>query len=257
MTDSDSHAELDTYLHNLTSHLGLDYCFIKTNARETFNENALGHLCESLLGHRNNHGWWASIAHILSMSTTIAPWLWLKGITTHYIGSSYDPSTKIFDSNNTNLIDALQYDFCHFSSVDAQMNRNEKAAKIITYRKMTNAPLQLKVCWQRTAGINCSQCEKCYRTILNLISNRDDPNLYGFVVNRNTIQNMKQFVATNIVNSAFWYPIQQRMKSQRSFWENTEMAWFLDMQLNSPMVYCHRIMQKLRTICNVQHFHKR
>lgn len=248
LTDDASHKELEDYLNILTSHLRLDYCFVKTNARETFNENALGHLCEGMLGHRNNHGWWASIAHILSMSSTIAPLLWLKGIRTHYIGSSYDPSTKTFDSNNTLLIDALCYTSCRFASVDAHINRNEKAAKIIEYRKLTDAPLQLKVCWNRTAGINCSACEKCYRTILNIIANHDDPNKYGFVVDGNSLARMKQFVSSNTVSKAFWTPIQHKMRKERSMWEKSEIAWFLDAKLNAPCVYLHRIAQKLRII---------
>lgn len=248
LTDGSSHDELEVYLNKLTSHIGLDYCFIKTNSREMFHENALGLLCEKLLGHGNNHGWWASIAHILSMSAAIAPWLWLRGINTHYIGSSYDPSTTIFDSNNTALIDSLRYCTCRFVSVDPQMNRNEKTAKIIAYRKTTNAPIQLKVCWNRTAGVNCSACEKCYRTIMNIIVNRDDPNQYGFVVDRNTIERMKHFLSTNKVSTAFWSPVQKAMQVQRENWKDTEMSWLLDIKLNAPRVYLYRIAQKLRTV---------
>lgn len=246
LTDDASHEELERYLDRLTAHLGLHYCFIKTNAREMFEENSLGFLCEKLLGHERNHGWWASIAHILSMSSTIAPWLWHKGISIHYIGSSYDPATKTFDANNGMLIEALTYMECRFVSVDARINRNEKATKIVTYRETTQAPIELKVCWNRTAGVNCSACEKCYRTILNIMSNHGDPNQYGFTVNSNTIKQMQQFVRTNTVSSAFWLPIQKAMVAEREFWTGSEMEWFLDAKLNSVGVYLQKIRKKLQ-----------
>lgn len=210
-----------------------------------FEENALGLLCEKVLGHQNNHGWWASIAHILSMTSTTIPYLWKKGISTHYIGSSYDPSAKTFDSNNSEMIDTLACCNIDFRSVDENLNRNDKVGKIVSYQKETGTPIKLKVCWNRTAGENCSACEKCYRTILNLIANHADPNEYGFSVDQSTINRMRQFVRDNTVSSAFWLPIQESMQSEREFWTGTEMDWFLDVKLNSVSVYARKLKRKL------------
>lgn len=246
LTDDASHVELEAYLNQLTTHIGTDYCFIKTNARETFKENELGELCEKLLGHSFNHGWWASVAHILSMTAAIAPFAWQQRIGTHFIGSSYDGKTKTFDSNNEEMIAAIRYGSCIFRMVDGSLGRNEKVGKIIRYRERTGAPLQLKVCWQRTAGVNCSACEKCYRTIMNILANRGNPNDYGFVVDANTLVTIRTFLRTNTVSTAFWNPIQEAFRAEGDFWNTVpEMSWILKARINSPAVYLRKLKRKL------------
>ena len=246
LTDDASHAELETYLNELTSHIGMDYCFIKTNAREMFDENALGYLCERLLGHQRNHGWWASIAHVLSMSATVAPWLWLNRISTHYIGSSYDGQIKTLDANNDDIVNAIKVCSCQLSMADSTMDRNAKIKKIIQYRQKTNAQIQLKVCWRRVAGKNCSACEKCYRTIMSIISNHANPNDYGFCVNTKVLHEIKKFLKANTVNVGFWKTIQQSFVEEKDYWETIpEVSWILKIRLNSLSVYAHKMRRKV------------
>lgn len=246
ITDDSSHESLKLYLDQLAESLNLKYYFIKTNARAMFNEDKLGYLCDPLLGHKNNHGWWASIAHILSMTTTIAPWAWKNRIATHYIGSSYDGQTKTFDSNNEELICAIRYCSCNFAMVDRLIGRNEKVKKIVRFRQENGTPISLKVCWQRTAGKNCCACEKCYRTIMNLIVNHANPNEYGFVVTSKTLYEMRKFLKVNTVSTAFGKPIHQAFLKERDFWKTVpEMSWFLCCRLNSPAVYASKVKNKL------------
>ena len=248
LTDSDSHEELDYYLSTIQAASGLEYHFIKTNAREMFEENALGDVCLKVLGHSNNHGWWASIAHILSMTTTVAPWAYKQQISQHYIGSSYNPKeTATFDSNNKEFVNSIRYSSAVFSIVDEKVGRNEKIGKIIQYKEKSGVPIQLKVCWQRQAGVNCSNFEKCYRTIMGILANRGDPNVFGFQVDNLVILKIKEFLSTNVVSTAFWKPIQDAFLSDREYWEdNSQMNWILTIKLNSARVYFLKLKQKLR-----------
>ena len=118
ITDDASHENLKTYLDNLTNFLGLKYCFVKTNARAIFEEEKLGWMCEKKLGHKYNHGWWASIAHILLMTTAIAPVMYVKNIGVHYIGSSYEAGSDTYDGNNADLIHAIKFASGTFEIVD-------------------------------------------------------------------------------------------------------------------------------------------
>lgn len=248
LTDSDSHVELDYYLSTIQAASGLEYHFIKTNAREMFEENALGDVCLKVLGHSNNHGWWASIAHILSMTTTVAPWAYKQQISQHYIGSSYNPKeTATFDSNNKEFVNSIRYSSAVFSIVDEKIGRNEKIGKIIQYKEKSGVPIQIKVCWQRQAGVNCSNCEKCYRTIMGILANHGDPNEFGFQVDNLVILKIKEFLSTNVVSTAFWKPIQDAFLSDREYWEdNSQMNWILTIKLNSARVYFLKLKQKLR-----------
>lgn len=246
LTDSASHVELEHYLSSIQAVTGLEYHFIKTNAREMFEENALGDVCLKLLGRSKNHGWWASIAHILSMTTTVAPWAYKHKIGQHYIGSSYNPKeTLTFDSNNKEFINSIRYSSAIFSIVDEQVGRNEKIGKIVQYKEKSEVPIQLKVCWQRQAGVNCSNCEKCYRTIMSIIANHGDPNVFGFKVDSLVIQKIKKFLSTNLVSTAFWKPIQDMFLSDREYWEsNSQMNWILTLKLNSAQIYFIKLKQK-------------
>lgn len=243
LDDDASHAALETYFSEFARAAGTSFCFIRTNAREMFEEDALGGVCEKILGHRNNHGWWASIAHILSMTSAIAPWMWVNRISDHYIGSSYDAKLKTFDANNEKLIEALRYCSCTFHTVDNHIERNEKVRKIIEYSNATGTNVQLKVCWNRTAGCNCSACEKCYRTMMNVMINRADPNRFGFNVDRNTLAQMREFLSSRTVSAAFWNAIQHSFREDAAFWRGTELAWMLDIKINSLRAYTNRAKQ--------------
>ena len=220
LTDDASHKELDSYLYKLTSATGLHYNFIKTNAREMFDENALGEVCLGILDRKYVHDWWSSIAHILSMASSIAPFVYAKKIQTHYIGSSYKTSSETFDSNNVELVDVIKYCSCIFS-----------------------IPLELKVCWNRSAGKNCCSCEKCYRTIMNIVVNHGNPNDYGFKVDKSLMFNMKKYLLTHKVNSAFWEPIQKEFYNDKEFWAKQEdVSWILHIKFNSIRVYIMRVV---------------
>ncbi len=234
LTDNDSHIALDAYLRTLTGHLGLDYAFIKTNSRETFRENELGDLTAKHVGWRVSHGWWATIAHTLSMTATAIPWLWKQGIGTAHLGSSYTPNASSHDANNAELLHAIKGPACQIRMADVGLSRSEKVSNLIRWKQKQDVPLQLKVCWQRTAGQNCSACEKCYRTILNILSNHGDPNDFGFAVTGDTLLQIQHFLETNHVDVSFWADIQQTFLSERTFWQTIpEISWILDIKLNS------------------------
>lgn len=250
LNDENSQKVLDGYFDKLCSFLGLHYCFIKTNAREYFKENELCGVCLKILGRKYYHDWWASIAHILSMATTIAPFIYANRIQEHYIGSSYEVASNTFDSNNSQVIDAIRYCSCKFSIVDEDIDRNEKVKRIIEYEKGNfskrgkYSPFELKVCWFRQSGKNCCSCEKCYRTIMNIIVNHGDPNKLGFVVNHITLENIKKYLLKKKVNSAFWVQIQREFKKEKDYWSNIkEISWILHIKINSFRVYWIRLIE--------------
>lgn len=253
LTDATSHKELEKYLSALTLEMGLEFCFVKTNAREMFDENALGELCLDVLGRKYNHDWWSSIAHILSMLTTIAPLMYLRKIKEHYIGSSYEVTSKTFDSNNEQLVKVIKYSSSSFHIVDKELDRNEKVKRIIEYEKAISdtgkkvPPIELKVCWNRQAGKNCCNCEKCYRTIMNIIVNHGNPVDLGFPVDYKVFKNMKEYLSTKKVNKAFWLPIQKEFFKEKAYWEtNKNISWIFDIRINSWRVYVNRISEIVR-----------
>ena len=246
LTDPSSHQELETYFKQLSEALNLDYAFVKTDGREMWLEMDLDLLLPYHMDSKRNHDWWASIAHILSMTTTIAPFAYLQGIETCYIGSSYVDGTNIFDSNNEKLISAIRFGSTHFEGVDGQIDRLGKTKKIIDFHNSTGTNFQLKDCWNRVAGENCSNCEKCYRTIMGIVANGGKPNDFGFTVNNETFQRIKKMLKNSKVNEAFWIPIVDSFKANKSQWkDNPNLSWILHTKVNSPAVLAKKALRKI------------
>ncbi len=244
--DQSAHDSLVSYLENLKQTLNVDYIFIRSNCRELYNERAISRLTALKIRPWHNHGWWASIAHILSMSSLIAPFNYLRGIHCHYISSSYETSSKTFDANNEMMVSAIKFCNCELKSLDKDLDRTQKAKKIVNYCERNNVRFKLKVCWYQRDGENCSHCEKCYRTILDIIVNKGDPNLYGFDVSKDTFKEMRDFLRNNYVNVGYWHPLLNAFKKQEGYWKTQpEMSWILNTKLDGPKAICNKGLQVL------------
>ena len=131
----------------------------------------------------------------------------------------------------------------------AQIAKGIKATEPIrAIRESINeiAPIQLKVCWRRVAGKNCSSCEKCYRTILNILSNHGDPNEFGFEVDANVLLGIKKYLETHRVGTAFWKPIQDAFLAKKEYWRTkSEISWILDVKFNSMKTILPRVQRML------------
>ena len=241
-----THKNLESYFENLKSTFNVDYKFIRSNCRDLYNEKIISRFTALKIHPWHNHGWWASIAHILSMSSLIAPLAYLYGIRYHYISSSYEASNRTFDANNETMVNSIKFTNCELKSLDKDLDRTQKAHKIVSFCKNHNVNFLLKVCWYHHNGENCSHCEKCYRTILDIIVNKGDPNLYGFCVNNKTFNEIHNFLLNNYVNSGYWKPIQIKFQNNSEYWMNKpEISWILNFKFNGFKLILKKGMQVL------------
>lgn len=242
--DSATHKVLDDYMMQLTQQIDSKYAFIKSNCREMYNERKISRKCMFLLKPWQNHGWWASFAHILSMTTLLAPIAYSRRIGLHYVGSSYDCNDKTFDANNDQMVRAIRFHSCRLESVDSSLDRTTKSKKLVSFCKENNIFFKLKVCWYRKSGENCSHCEKCYRTIMDIIVNHGDPNQYGFTFQKENWNDIKIFLDNTYVNKSFWIPIQKRFLEEKEYWMNhPEASWILNYNFNGLKSIKNKIIQ--------------
>lgn len=236
LTDTESHNALEEYFKKLAKQIGNEYAFVKSNCRRFFNERLLEiDYLNKILKPEENHGWWASIAHILSMSSVIAPIEYLTKTGNNYVGSTYSINSIGFDANNVDVVDAIKFASCKLSSVDDLLERDDKVTKVVKFCNENKLKVEIKVCWHAKASENCAQCEKCYRTILEILSNHADPNDYGFKIDSSGYKKMHRFAKYHEVNIAFWGASQKAFLSDKSYWKkNKDMSWFLDVDLNNP-----------------------
>lgn len=131
LTDDDSHKELEQYLETITEYLDLEYCFIKTNAREMFCENELERLTIEHVGKKMNHGWRATIAHTFSITSATISWLLKNQISAIYFGSSYQQNDTVHDANNRTLLTVMGCKNYRVESIDENLERNKKVEQIV------------------------------------------------------------------------------------------------------------------------------
>lgn len=234
LTDTAGRTALEKYISRLATQLDLRYIISKSNCRRFFNENNLEKCLGQIIHTEDNHGWWASIAHIISMISSIAPVLYSLKVGTHYIGSTYPERSHAFDSNNVDVINSIRLPGCRLKMVDEELCRSDKVRKIVRYSKENNQKIELKVCWFSTASENCSRCEKCYRTIAEILSSHADPNDYGFKIDTKGYRLMKRYIKYNFVNLGFWSANQEAFLKECDYWKNNkDVSWFLTIDFNN------------------------
>lgn len=114
LSDTSGREALENYISTIASQIGLKYIITESNCRRFFNEQKIETLLRKQIRQEDNHGWWASIAHILSMTSAIAPLLYQNRVGVHYIGSSYPAASEGFDANNVDMVNAIKIAGCHF-----------------------------------------------------------------------------------------------------------------------------------------------
>lgn len=251
ISDTDSRDALVKYMTELTQQIGNEFVMMKSNCRRFFNEQQLQLRLNATLRPEHNHGWWASIGHILSMVSTIAPVLYCRNITKHYIGSGYSTKANTYDANSPDMVEAIKIADCNFISSDPDLDRNEKIKKIADFCGSKGLKVKLKVCWHRKASENCCHCEKCYRTIAAIIGNHQDPNNYGFKFEEEDYKTMHHFLKYNEVSPGFWQPNQELFQRNAEYWcKDKNMSWILNIKFNDyRRLYFKRYFDKIIEFC--------
>ena len=247
LSDQKAHENLEGYFLELKSQIeGLDYCIVRSNCREFFREYTFDKVCKKFINRELWWGYWASIAHIIVMTASIAPVVYANGITLHYIGSSHSTKDEAFDGNNEEVINAISYADCKFVSADAELDRNDKVKKIVDYSNDFGMYFKLQVCWHKENGLNCCYCEKCYRTIMNVLSAHGDPNKFGLKYDNNKMKEIKSFLETTPIKVSYWETTQNVFKSEKDYWRKTDLAWFIDFKFNRFKTYLYKAMNVLK-----------
>lgn len=184
----------NAYKHvcDVSKEFGLKSFCIKSNFRYMLDEKKLNKFCIDL---PFGGSWWHEFQHgiaIISHASILAPLLNLKTI---YIASS---NTSDMQGNYTCASDPLIDNNVHFCGCATihdgyELDRQAKVSYLLKKNSELNKHVFLRVCYNENAdGYNCCHCEKCYRTILEIVSEGADPNLYGFKWDRKHIKKCKK-----------------------------------------------------------------
>lgn len=127
--------------------------------------------------------WLAYTSEGLSHTGLTAPLLYLKGHTTLLMAASFTPELLIPYGTHPLIDNNIAFAGIHVKH-DFMADRCEKIQliKTVTQKKSLKLP-QLRVCWGRSIeGFNCERCEKCLRTLNEIVALGFTPTEWGFTL---------------------------------------------------------------------------
>lgn len=250
--DKNGWKTLQANLFDEAKKLELDFIIIHSSFRKMLDESVLDKDFKLIL----KDNWWHGIQHGIGLIGHAAPCNFLRGVTTQYIAASFWPDINITCASWPSIDNFVKYCGCQ-TIHDAFISRQEKIKIIIEKHYEKNLPINLHVCWQTTTGKNCCKCEKCCRTIMELIVEGEDPNSYGFSVNSKILfwckwRSILKF-DYDFVTIPYWNAIKNRFIMNKQILRNKNnyryINWIEDFDFENPDKNMYRrIYRVLRKI---------
>ena len=164
---------------SVSKEYNLEGYLIKNNFRTVVNEIALS----AYVWKKVNGEWWHDFQHGIAILGHIAPIAYIKKMKTVYIASSNTKETRknIVCASDPIIDNYVKYANCKVIHDGYEFTRQDKVHNICNFLDKTRrSSVQLRVCWQSSGGENCCECEKCYRTIIEIIAEGKEPRNFGF-----------------------------------------------------------------------------
>lgn len=202
--------------------------YVKSNFRKFIKEQVLTEDFKNDL----QDSWWHGVQHGIGLLGHVAPYAYQYNITTHYIPATYTKEDKNVTCASYPTIDeSLKFVNCKVIHEGFDKTRQQKIKNICEYTKNSNKDIKLRVCYmERGTKLNCCHCEKCYRTILAILSEKQDPRKYGFEIdNMNQIE--KEIKEKNLITKPtekMWKEIQDNFLQDKKYWKKQkDVKWIL------------------------------
>jgi len=165
---------------------GHDHTFVKSNFRE-FTETP--HLYNKF------PKWWVLVSHALALSGLVAPLLVEHNLPALFVASTHTVKRPYPFGSHPAVENNIAFAGSSVYHAGANKDRVQKITNITDVCREKNIPLpKLRVCWVSLKGENCLKCEKCFRTLAEIIITGQEPKKYGFNISVDeTIQRIKKF----------------------------------------------------------------
>lgn len=231
--------------NNVTAHaletaknFGCKNLLVRSSFRYVINEGKLTQEVMPLSG----DGWWHGFQHGIGIIGHAAPYVYKHRLGKLYIASTYTPSDKgnYTCASDPTIDNHVKVGKCITVHDGYEFNRQEKVHRICEYKRSSGIEINLRVCWESKGGENCCACEKCYRTILEIIAEGEEPAQFGFKKFPANLDKMKADYATekffNLTHSDILISIYRAI--QNRFNENPErlkkygLEWFMDIDFS-------------------------
>jgi hypothetical protein len=177
LDDETGWAKVRDHLIEVAGAFGTEWITVKSGLRTFLNEGALNRRISAC-----KDGWWHAFQHGVGLIGHAAPPACAEGYSLVYFASTFSAANPrpTLCASSPDIDNHVRFCGARVHHDGYEYSRQRKVARIAEFVRSTGIPVALRVCWRSRGGLNCCRCEKCWRTILALIAEGEDPRRYGF-----------------------------------------------------------------------------
>ena len=205
---------------------------IKSNFRKTINELKLNEVYEKRLG----DNWWHGVEHGLALLGHIAPIVFKYNVGTHFIPGTFSTkNVNVKCASYPTIDENFKVSNCRVIHDGFDYTRLDKVKNIVNFSKRRGINVKFRTCYkEREEKMNCCNCEKCYRTIMELVSIGENPQDYGYDYNEEIIKNTKSYLEKkefeHVTSNFNWKQIKEEIM-KNNYYKLYDLSWFKDIEL--------------------------
>lgn len=227
---------VENHITNTASDYNLKSAFVKSSFRKMINEQELNEFVIPLA----KDNWWHGFQHGIGILGHVAPYAYKYQIGKLYIASSFVEAQKgqYTCASDPTIDNYLRFCGCTVIHDGYSYTRQDKIQQICEFSRNNEYKPYLRVCWKSKTGRNCCSCEKCFRTILAIYAERQNPQDYGFEYSdkefKKMISNFKYKLKSREkeVGVLRYAPIQKAMRKNYHPYEvDYRLKWFYDVHI--------------------------
>lgn len=225
---------------------------VKSSFRDFDNEGLLGAEYYSKL----KDGWWHGVKHGMGLIGHAAVLAYLKKYSIIYIASTSCQEDGIVKIASSPLTDnKIRFVMSKVVHDGYEYCRQDKARNVVVYQKSNSERVSLRVCWESQNGDNCCECEKCLRTVTELITECAEPSDYGFNYLDRVMPQLKKICVEkryfyDLRMKKYWVKIQDRLYANRKIIRKTKywkhIKWILKVDFSDPTTIKLPLKQRIK-----------
>lgn len=224
--DADKH-----HCEVFSERMGVKFDYVRSNFARLVCSRTFNKKYQKVLG----DSWWHGIQHSMAFISIAIPIAYYYGISNIIIASSCTKGRTKPCASFVTTDSALRYALNGKVLHDAfELSRQQKMGVVVDFQKRTQTPYPLKVCSFNNR--NCCECEKCFRTIIEIIAEGGKVQDFGFSIDGSLVNFFSEVLSRKLglwgitfEREIYWHDTLQRMRSNYSNVQEKEFVdWFLD-----------------------------
>ncbi len=207
--------------------LGCKNIFVKTNFRKIVNEGAL----DKLVVKKAKDLWWHGFQHGIAIISHAAPYAYKYRINHIYIASSFTVGDHVPCASDPTIDNYIAFGSCKVIHDGYNFTRQDKVENVcqkLDQYGLKKEGISIRVCLRPDVADNCCHCEKCYRTIFEIIAEGKDPRTFGFNIDPDFYRRVEKEMKKKLIliHPYHWIRIQERFFENKELLSNRiELKW--------------------------------